>query len=137
MPALDLEMRADCLEFIDEARDPPVRRIIGRRGAATIELIVENDRPLPGHCRGIEEVPVRAARPAMEHDDRRPRTVKITVDPHIDPPARHRHHRFAIGLDAHPRQLRPGFSQDRHGKCRRGPGKNRAAAHHASRANVE
>ena len=95
VPASDTQRGADRLQLIYEARDAPVGRVVGVIGAAGIELVVEDHRPLASERERFEEARVRSPGAAMGHDDRRARAGEVAIDADIDAPALDRDHQLA------------------------------------------
>ena len=138
MPKRHVQRHPHRLEFLDKSPHPPIRRIVLPLRPAAVELVIEDHRALIGKRCGIEEIPVRAARAAVKHDDRRLAIAQIAIDADIDTPTRHGDAQCAVGLQPRTRQQRRCSAcrnrrQRRRGNTRDSARDQGTARHHASR----
>ena len=80
MYALEPEVRAQCVEFLEEDGDAPVD-VLRRLRPSAPELVVEHDRPLVREPLERREVVVRRPGPAVQGDERRPAAVPADAVP--------------------------------------------------------
>ena len=95
MPSIDSERGPDVFELGYEARYLKVRRVAGMIGSTAVELIAQDYRTVAGERRGVQEISMRAARPAVDENDWRLRATDIAVDANIAAAAGDGDHGFA------------------------------------------